>query len=99
MADTQHTPNKHREQKLKKHYGLSEQDYNEMLEKQKGQCAICGNYRKLVVDHCHNYGNVRSLLCSNCNSAIGLLGEDPITILAAAAYVARHSEEPYAVDG
>jgi hypothetical protein len=90
MADTQHTPNKNREQKLKKHYGMSEQDYNALLEKQEGRCAICNNYRKLVVDHCHQYGTVRALLCSNCNSAIGLLAENPFTIKAAAAYVEAH---------
>lgn len=90
MADTQHTPNKHREQKLKKHYGMSEADYNAMLEKQEGKCAICGHYRKLVVDHCHAYGVVRALLCSNCNSAIGLLSENPFTMMAAAHYVQHH---------
>jgi hypothetical protein len=90
MSDKSQDPNKHREQKLKRHYGMSEKDYNVMLEKQEGRCAICGNYRKLVVDHCHTANRVRDLLCSQCNSAIGLLSDNPFTIRAAAAYVERH---------
>ncbi len=42
---------------------------------------------KLVVDHCHDSRRVRGLLCSQCNSAIGLLGDSPETIRVAAAYV------------
>lgn len=91
MADTNHKPNRHREQKLKRNYNLTESDYNRILARQKGKCGICENYRKLVVDHCHKTGKVRGLLCSNCNSGIGLLGENPTFIRAAAAYVARHT--------
>lgn len=77
MADTKRQPNTNREQKLKKRYGISEADYNKLLTRQRGRCGICLRYRKLVVDHCHTKGGVRGLLCSNCNSALGLFEENP----------------------
>lgn len=65
-------------------YGITEEEYYELLKKQKGVCKICGNppskkeHRKnkkneyyLHVDHCHTTGAVRGLLCNNCNSGLG----------------------------
>ncbi len=67
-------------------YGLTEIEYKELYNKQSGLCAICGGsqqgYRlsgkrkKLCVDHSHKTGVVRGLLCTRCNSAIGLLNDD-----------------------
>ena len=68
-------------------YGLENDDYERMLANQQGRCAICNKYRKLFVDHDHATGVVRALLCMQCNSAIGLFGEDPNVIMAAAAYL------------
>jgi hypothetical protein len=68
-----------------------------MLAEQNGGCAICGGKpdgtrrTKLCVDHCHDTGTVRSLLCHNCNCALGLLGEDPIRIQTMLDYVLKHS--------
>lgn len=66
------------------------------METQGGLCAICrlspvgrGKGDILVVDHCHKRGNVRGLLCGNCNIAIGLLRDDPALVDLAAAYL-RH---------
>lgn len=81
MADKKHRPNAEREQKLKQRYGLTEAKYNEIIERQKGRCGICHRFRRLVVDHCHAGGRVRGLLCSNCNSALGLF-EENLTVLA-----------------
>lgn len=71
-------------------FGITEDDYNEMFERQMGLCAICHKPEvdiKLAVDHCHETGKVRGLLCKRCNMAIGLLGDDPDTIISAALYL------------
>ena len=78
---------KDREQKLKKNYGLSIADYNAMLEKQKGKCLVCGQYRKLVVDHCHEKGHVRGLLCSDCNAGLGFFRDNPTVLQTAITYL------------
>lgn len=70
-------------------YGLSLEDYKEMVEKQDGRCAICGkipNYR-LCVDHRHDTGKVRGLLCRTCNKAIGQLGDTPYALERALRYL------------
>lgn len=62
---------------LKSRYGLSVDQYNEMLKAQNNKCAICGDDcptgRSLAVDHNHDTGAVRGLLCSRCNIGIGQL--------------------------
>ena len=67
---------KSRNHHLKTTYGITQDDYNMMFEKQGGRCAICEKHqteisRALSVDHCHTTGKVRGLLCHTCNSAIG----------------------------
>ena len=60
-------------------YGLTLKDYNKLLKKQKGACAICGKKKAhkkgkfLHVDHNHKTGKVRGLLCAVCNTALGRL--------------------------
>lgn len=76
-------------------YGMTIADYEQMLAEQNGRCVICGTvdpghgHTAFVVDHCHDSGQVRGLLCRNCNSAIGLLQDSPHVIRAAAKYVQR----------
>lgn len=77
---------------LKRHFGLSEDDYEGILADQDGGCAICGaarssNGKRLHVDHDHHTGKVRGLLCSNCNTALGLLRDDPTLLTAAIEYL------------
>ena len=74
-------PDEQKNRKLKRKYGITLDEYNLMFLKQQGNCLICSIHqsilkRPLVVDHCHNTGKVRGLLCSNCNTALGLLKED-----------------------
>jgi hypothetical protein len=59
-------------------YGITQEQYEEMLSEQNGGCAICGiteatNGRRLAVDHDHQTGEVRGLLCNNCNVAVGII--------------------------
>lgn len=66
--------------RLKKIYGINIDIYNQMLLEQNGRCSICFghqvNSRKMCVDHDHETGTVRGLLCSNCNTALGLMQEN-----------------------
>lgn len=70
-----------RDRRYKKVYGISEQQYNEMLVKQNYCCKLCGAHKDnfsyaLNVDHCHKTGKIRGLLCGPCNTAIGRFGDD-----------------------
>ena len=86
-----------KENTLKRKYGLTLEDYIKMLQEQNGSCAICfvkaeeQKNKVLVVDHNHLTGEVRSLLCSQCNVAIGLLKENQEVILRAAEYLKKFS--------
>ena len=82
-------PEQHRDAKLKRVYGMSLRDYDLMLARQRGVCVVCGEQpaRRLCVDHCHVTGNVRGLLCSPCNLAIGQFKDSPARMRKAAAYV------------
>lgn len=82
--------------RLRSVYGITLAEFEAMAIGQEGLCAICrlspvgrGKGDVLVVDHCHKAGHVRSLLCGNCNIAIGLLLDDPAIVDAAAAYLRR----------
>lgn len=65
-------------------YGLTEEEYAGLLAAQDGRCAGCRTTEPGVkgwcVDHCHETGRVRSLLCSPCNTALGLCREDPVIL-------------------
>lgn len=75
-------------------YGISEETYQTMLDDQRGICAICGlSMDKPHVDHDHNSGKVRALLCGNCNTAIGLLKESIQTLESAIQYLQYHNSE------
>lgn len=81
---------------LKRKYGLDILEYERLLKKQDFVCAICKREepRKgsaLSVDHCHKTGKVRGLLCTKCNTAIGLLNESPGLFKAALGYLKKHS--------
>ena len=66
---------------IKSRYGITEQQYYQMLANQDGVCAVCRTpptpEKKLSVDYCHETGRVRGLLCYKCNTAAGLLGDNP----------------------
>lgn len=79
-----------RRSQLRKLYGITVEDYDEMLERQGGVCAVCGelpNDRTLHVDHDHEGGRVRGLLCFACNVKLAHI-EDTAFREAAMAYLA-----------
>lgn len=79
--------------KLKHRYGITLDEYDEMLAGQNYQCSICCSPaqpdKHLCVDHCHVDGHVRGLLCSPCNLALGKLGDTPEVAARAAEYLLR----------
>jgi hypothetical protein len=78
-------------------YGISVEQYEEMLVAQDGACAICGKKPKgektsssrLNIDHDHQTKKVRGLLCNNCNNGLGKLGDSAEVLERAAAYLRR----------
>lgn len=87
--------------KITYRYGITYSEYIKLLELQNNRCAICSktveeakgrSKKKLVIDHCHKTHKIRGLLCSNCNSALGLLG-DNLSILEAAVCYLKNSFE------
>lgn len=74
-------------------YGLSEDDFISMVDAQHGRCAICGAECELVVDHDHETGKVRGLLCRNCNLALGFLEDSIFRFETAAVYLQRSSRD------
>ena len=83
----------------KHRHGITEAEYQSMVQAQDGLCAICGrDDGDLRVDHCHSRLVIRGLLCDRCNRGIGLLGDDSERLVRAAAYVNREGVMPHARD-
>jgi hypothetical protein len=81
---------KSRSSHLKRAYGLSVSEYEEMLRKQNGVCAICGGSngeKPLHVDHDHKTGKVRKLLCGACNKALGMVRDNESILLKMVKYL------------
>jgi len=87
---------------LRKNFGLSLDEYEQMLIKQNNLCAICEKpetfihhqtkeLARLAVDHCHTTGKVRKLLCKSCNTALGLFKDDIAVIGNAVQYLKDHN--------
>jgi ribosomal protein S17E len=77
-----------RKYRLKADYGITPEQYNTMLACQNNLCAICGKdqsqyNQRFAVDHDHNTGKIRKLLCHRCNTGIGMLDEN-VSILQSA---------------
>lgn len=86
--------------KLRRIYGIEPEDYYNLLAAQGGGCAICGtkmpkNKRTEVfsIDHCHQTGVVRGLLCTPCNRGLGLFEDDSDRLRLAANYIENYTEE------
>ena len=75
---------------LKRKYGLTEEHYQVMLAAQGGLCAICRSRPAAHVDHDHESGRIRALLCFNCNGALGHMLDNPGWLMAAMDYLEQH---------
>lgn len=78
---------------LKKKFNIDRVEYEEILKKQNGKCAICGTdkpggkYLNFPVDHDHATGKIRALLCSPCNTGMGHFKDSPTLLRKAAEYL------------
>ncbi len=81
-------------------YGLTDQEFERMLEQQAGLCWVCGclleisvtprrGNKRVCVDHDHQTNQVRGLLCNNCNAGMGSMKESPALLVRASEYIAR----------
>ena len=95
-------PHTKRNGRLKADFNITLEEYNALLEKQGGACAICGTKEtgvqepgkrehSMYVDHDHATGAVRGLLCSRCNFGLGQFRDDPKLLLRAVAYLTSGS--------
>lgn len=98
-------PDKVRQHLLKRNYGLGPGEYERILQAQGGGCAICGTTKSetirekfMAVDHDHDSGEIRGILCSRCNKGIGHMHDSPLLLARAIAYLAvAHCRDPLAI--
>ena len=88
---------KRRGRRIRFEYGIDNSEYERLLAAQGGTCAGChttepGRHEKFDIDHDHQTGKVRGLLCGNCNRALGLLKDSAETAANLATYLAKHEE-------
>lgn len=97
-SDKNRNYSKRRSTVLKRVFGISLEEYKKMSEQQKDQCAICKKNsadcgRALDVDHDHETGMVRGLLCNQCNNALGLLKDNIESLRNAIIYLCGDKSE------
>lgn len=81
-----------RRHNLRRNYGITVDDFDAMKKAQKGRCKICGDEpERLFVDHDHQTGAVRDLLCQGCNFGLGHLRDDPNNLAAGLLYLIKHA--------
>jgi len=95
-ANKEKRPTINRNCRLRTYYGISPEEYDEMLLQQNNRCAICKREfeEKPHLDHEHGSGWVRGILCNNCNLAIGLFEDDVVRIQEAVEYLIANVPPP-----
>ena len=98
----QENPHKIREYNLLKDFGITHEEYIKMHEAQNGLCGICGEPEKafmktktmfLAVDHDHETGEIRGLLCTNCNNGLGRFKDNIDLLKKAIQYIEKGRPE------
>jgi len=95
------TPKKRLEQHLKYKYGVSPEQFLEAWDKQEGKCSICkdtlpdlltydNRRRGYAIDHNHETGAFRGILCNECNALLGMAEENPTILESAITYLKTH---------
>lgn len=75
-------------------YGLTTEKYNKMVASQNGCCAICGlKLNKPYIDHCHQTGLVRGVLCNKCNWGLGMFDDDIDLLASATSYLLNNASK------
>lgn len=91
-------PAHYRAKDLLRDFGITAEEYGKLLADQSGVCAVCarpeiatrnGKLKHLAVDHDHLTGDIRGLLCADCNTGLGKFGDDPERLRRAARYLER----------
>jgi hypothetical protein len=82
----------------RREYGITDSEFARILVDQGGVCAVCGTdnwgSKSPHLDHCHNSGQVRGILCGPCNTGLGMFQDDPDLLRAAIKYLeARHDND------
>lgn len=90
------TPRNRKAEKLQLRYGLTYEQWEQMRENENYSCMICGITeeeidKKLDVDHCHNSGKVRGILCNPCNNMIGHAKDNLAVLQAAVTYLEENA--------
>jgi hypothetical protein len=70
-------------------FGLTPEDLDALIASQGGVCAICRDAEPEHIDHDHESGQIRGVLCGPCNMGLGLFKDQPVRLRAAAAYLKR----------
>ena len=86
------------DQRLRDVFGISIEDYEELQDSQGARCAICGRHqsefnKRFAVDHCHETGDIRGLLCFTCNVGIGYFHHDESLLRRAIGYLQKHARD------
>lgn len=84
---------------IKYKYGITDEQYQVMLQEQNGVCAICKQISKrkdriinLSIDHNHKTGRIRGLLCTQCNQGLGSFKDSKEQLKAAISYLEQYNE-------
>lgn len=87
---------------LERKFGITRQELDAMSEAQDHKCKLCdqpetskvrGKVRRLAIDHCHETGKIRGLLCTKCNNALGAFKDNPSLLEKAAEYLRSHGRQ------
>lgn len=96
----EHIAKLNRASHIKKKYGVTQEDLEVLMKNQDGRCAICKtdkgtrkSWKSLAIDHDHETGKVRGLLCQICNTVLGMFNDDPKLFESSISYLDRHKKE------